>query len=102
LVAHDQDWELDTTAIFQSLLPHSGAGWDVTTRGSIRDTQRTGVAIRVTEEEGGTTTTSTMIATMLVAEVEEALATGSGLEEAQFTIGLDHARFDSFTLSPKN
>ena len=24
LVAHDQDWELDTTAIFQSLLPHSG------------------------------------------------------------------------------
>ena len=55
----------------------------------------------MTEEEGGTTTTSTMIATMLVAEVEEALATGFGLEEAQFTIGLDHARFDSLTLSPK-
>ena len=54
-----------------------------------------GVAIRVTEEEGGTTTTSTMIATMLAAEVDEALATGSGLEEAQFTIGLDHARFDT-------
>ena len=51
----------------------------------------------MTEEEGGTTTTSTMIATMLVAEVEEALATGSGLEEAQFTIGLDHARFDIIT-----
>ena len=61
-----------------------------------------GVAIRVTEEEGGTTTTSTMIATMLAAEVDEALATGSGLEEAQFTIGLDHARFDSLTLSPRN
>ena len=56
----------------------------------------------MTEEEGGTTTTSTMIATMLAAEVDEALATGSGLEEAQFTIGLDHARFDSLTLSPKN
>ena len=56
----------------------------------------------MTEEEGGTTTTSTMIATMLAAEADEALATGSGLEEAQFTIGLDHARFDSFTLSPKN
>ena len=56
----------------------------------------------MTEEEGGTTTTSTMIVTMLVAEGDEALATGSGLEEAQFTIGLDHARFDSLTQSPKN